>query len=168
MKSGDSDVWTAYRKCRNKVTALVQSSKCRYLNNYSRFSKHFKYLSSHGKAQHHPDVNFSCEDVNCHFLSIATKTVSDLPSVDTSSLQYTDTSYDVPSLSLSEVSVQDVIDYISQLDSNKAVGIDDISTKFIRVSPQCMAVLITKLINKSILSSSFPNCWKAAIVTPVL
>jgi len=74
----------------------------------------------------------------------------------------------VPSLSLPEVSVQDVINYISQLDSTKTVGIDGISTKFIRVSPQCMAVLITKLVNKSILSSSFPNCWKAAIVTLVL
>jgi len=45
------------------------------------------------------------------------------------------------------------------------MGIDGISTKFIRVSPQCMAVLITKL---SILCSTFPDCWKAAIVTPVL
>ena len=109
----------SYRKCRNKVNALIQSSKWRYLehlssnvNNYSRFWKHFKYLSSRGKTQHHPDVNFSCEDVNRHFLSIATKTVSDLPSDDTSPLQYINTSYDVPSLSLSEVSVQDVIDYI--------------------------------------------------------
>jgi len=63
--------------------------------------------------------------------------------------------------------VQDVLDYTSQLDTNKAVGIDGISTKFIRVSP-CMAVLSTKLINKSIFSSSFPDCWTAAIVTPVL
>jgi len=87
-------------------------------------------------------VNFSCEDVNRHFLSIAAKTVSDLPSINTS-LQYINTSNDVPTLSLSEVSIQDVLDNISQLDTNKAVGIDGIST---RVSPQCMAVLITKLI----------------------
>ena len=67
------------------------------------------------------------------------------------------------------MNVQDVIDYISQLDFNKAVGINGFSTKFIQVSPQCMAVLITKLINKiEYLSSSFPDCWKAAIVTPVL
>jgi len=27
LKSGDSDTWTAYRKCRNKVIALVWSSR---------------------------------------------------------------------------------------------------------------------------------------------
>jgi len=31
-----------------------------------------------------------------------------------------------------------------------------------------MALLLTKLINKGILSSNFPDCSKAAIVTPVM
>jgi len=56
----------------------------------------------------HPDVNFSCDNINCHFLSITTNTVTDLPSVRTSPLQYSNTSNDVPSLSLSEVNVQSI------------------------------------------------------------
>ena len=71
-------------------------------------------------------------------------------------------------MSLSEVEVQDVVEYISNLNINKAARIDGISTKFIRASPHCMALLLTKLINKSVLSSTIPDCWKVAIVTPIL
>ena len=126
------------------------------------------FVISRKKIQHYPDVNVTCEDINHHFLSIAGNTVSDLPSVNTSPLHYINTCDDVPSMSMSEVDVQNVIEYISKLDTIKAVGVDGISMKFIQTSPHCMALLLTKLIIKSILSSSFPDCWKAAIVTLVL
>ena len=47
------------------------------------------------------------------------------------------------------------------------MGVDGIPTKFVKASPVNVAVLVAKLINKSILSAVFPDCWKAAIVTPV-
>ena len=56
---------------------------------------------------------------------------------------------------MSEVDIQNVIEYISKLDTNKAVGVDGISTKFIQTSPHYMALLLTELIDKSILSSIF-------------
>jgi len=59
---------------------------------------------------------------------------------------------------LSEVDVQEVVECISDLDSHKAVGIDRIPTKFIKSSPVCMAMLLTRLGNKSILSATFPDC----------
>ena len=68
---------------------------------------------------------------------------------------------------MSEVDIQKVVKCISGLDSHKAVRIDGIPTKFIKASPVCMAVLLTRLVNKSILSATFPDCWKFAIVTPV-
>ena len=45
---------------------------------------------------------------------------------------------------------------------------DAIPTRFIKASPVDMATLLVRLINKSILCSLFPDCWKSAIVTPVL
>jgi len=80
-------------------------------------------------------------------LSVAQKTIGDLPST--------------------EVTFQDVVEYISHLDSHKAVGVDGIPVKFIKASPLSMAVLMTKLINKSILFATFPDCWKSATVAPV-
>ena len=47
------------------------------------------------------------------------------------------------------------------------VGVDGISTKFVKASPVCMAMLLAKLINRSIVSATFPDCWKSAIVTPI-
>ena len=44
---------------------------------------------------------------------------------------------------------------------------DRISTKFIKASLFNMAILLTKLINKSITSNTFPDIWKSAVVIPV-
>ena len=44
---------------------------------------------------------------------------------------------------------------------------DNISTKFIKASPNGMAVLLTKLINKSVTLHTFPDIWKNAVVIPV-
>ena len=62
----------------------------------------------------------------------------------------------------------DISELILELDSHKAMGVDAISTRFIKASPVSMATLLVRLINKSILCSVFPDCWKSAIVTPVL
>ena len=74
---------------------------------------------------------------------------------------------DVPDLSISEVQFDDVVGYIQVLGVHKAVGVDGISTHFIKASPYGMTVVLTKLINKSILTCTFPDMWQTAIVTPV-
>jgi len=45
-------------------------------------------------------------------------------------------------LKLSEVDVQEVVDYISHLDSHKAVGVYGIPAKFVKASPVNMAMLV--------------------------
>ena len=60
LKSGDPSVWSSYRRCRNKVTAMTRSAKRQYISNLasdfkhnsSKFWKHFNHLSSHQKSQH--------------------------------------------------------------------------------------------------------------------
>ena len=93
--------------------------------------------------------------------------VSDLPFTDICPLSYI-TTKDVPAMHLTEVGVPDISELILKLDSYKAMGVDAISTRFIKASPVSMATLLVRLINKSILCSVFPDCWKSAIVTPVL
>jgi len=177
LKSADPADWSAYRRCRNKVTAMTRSAKQQYLlhlvsdlkKTSPKFWNQFKYLSSRSKADHHflSDVSLTCEDFNRHFVSVAQKTISDLPSVDICPLSYI-TSVDVPAMHLTEVDVLEISELILKLDSHKAMGVDAIPTRFIKASPVSMAALLVRLINKSISSSTFPDCWKAAIVTPVL
>ena len=69
---------------------------------------------------------------------------------------------DVSPLRLSEVDVQEVVDYTSHLDSHR-VGIEGVLAKFVKASPINMALLVTKPINKTFCQVS----WKSAIVTPI-
>ena len=106
------------------------------------------------------------ESINQYFLTIAHKTIGDLPFLSTSPLSYISAS-DVPAMMLAEVDVGEVYRHICDLNIHKAVGVDNISTKFIKASPGGMAVLLTRLVNKSITSHTFPDTWKNAVVVPV-
>ena len=65
---------------------------------------------------------------------------------------------------LAEVDVGEEYRHICDLNIHKAMGVDKISTKFIKASPNGMAMLLTKLINKSITSFTFPDTWENAVV----
>jgi len=66
------------------------------------------------------DVSY--DTINQHFLTVAEKTVADLPSSSVSLLSYIDCA-DVPDFFLSEVRMDDVLQHIQALDIHKAVGI---------------------------------------------
>ena len=173
LKSGIPEDWARYRKCRNKVTTLTRSAKQRYLstlasnlsNDSRKFWRNFKHLSARQKVQG-GTFDVDVESINQHFLTIAHKTTGDLPFLSTSPLSYISVS-DVPAMMLAEVDVGEVYRHICDLNIHKAVGVDNISTKFIKASPGGMAVLLTRLINKSITSHTFPDTWKNAVVVPV-
>ena len=134
-------------------------------HNSCKFWRSFQHLSPRQKA-HVTNLDVSCDTINQHFLTVAGKTVADLPSSSISSLSYIDC-VDVPDFSLSEVHVDDVFQHIQALDIHKAVGIDEIPTRFVKAAPYGMAVILTTLIKMSILMCTFPDLWKTAIVTPV-
>ena len=75
---------------------MVQSAKQQYFSNLathlsydSRKFWSFQRLSSHQKAQT-TIVDTSCDAINQHFLTIAQKTVADLPSSSVPPLSYID------------------------------------------------------------------------------
>jgi len=99
------------------VTTMTRSAKHQYLSNLAsdfrqesvKFWKHFNYLSTPSRSQNLVNIlDFTSEDINRHFLSVAQKTVS-----------------------------------------------DGIPAQFVKASPVNMAMVITKLINKSIFQVSF-------------
>ena len=94
------------------------------------------------------------ECVNQHFLTIAHKTIGDLPYSSTCPLSYI-SSLNVPDMMLAEMEVDEVYRHICGLNIHKTMGVDNISTKFIKASPNGMAVLLTKLINKSVTLHTF-------------
>lgn len=57
--------------------------------------------------------------------------------------------------------------HIKSLDINKATGHDGISAKMIKEAGDSVVPSLTKLINMSLDSSTYPNSWKKALVTPI-
>ena len=94
LKSGNPDIWSSYRHCHNKVTAMTRSAKCKsslvsnFKHDSPKFWKHFSYLSSHLRSHHQINLNVTSEDIDQHFLSVAQWTVSELLPSHTSPISY--------------------------------------------------------------------------------
>ena len=53
------------------------------------------------------------------------------------------------------------------LDPNKAIGVDEISGKLLRMTACGISQSLTSLFNSSLKCGDLPSEWKAALVTPV-
>ena len=62
---------------------------------------------------------------------------------------------------------QDIIDIISILPVNKAIGPDNISHKMLKATIFSIAYPLKLLFNRSLNDCSFPKCWKLANVLPL-
>ena len=49
--------------------------------------------------------------------------------------------------------------------TNKAIGLDRISARLLKDSPECMAPILTRLFNRSLEESTFPSIWKCGKVS---
>lgn len=65
------------------------------------------------------------------------------------------------------ISVQDVKDNLQILNTNKATGPDNLNPMLLKQASSELAYPLTKLFNLSLQSSTVPNQWKIANVTPV-
>ena len=64
------------------------------------------------------------------------------------------------------VSVETIILIVRDLRETNAVGIDDISLRFMRDSLPVMAVYYTVIINTSIVTGKYPTLWKHHLIAP--
>ena len=73
----------------------------------------------------------------------------------------------VHSFALHEVNEQDVSACINNIKMNSAHGIDEIPSKFVKMSNCVLTPVLTKLYNKCIKIETFPKCFKMAYVLPI-
>ena len=62
---------------------------------------------------------------------------------------------------------KDIIGIINSTSSHKAMGVDKISARMLKIAAPIIVPSVTKLINYSINSAVFPRTWKTAKVTPL-
>ena len=65
------------------------------------------------------------------------------------------------------VSEEFILKQLSSLDDSKAVGLDGISPKLLRMGAPALAAPLTRLLNLSISTGIFPEEWKTAKVVPI-
>ena len=65
------------------------------------------------------------------------------------------------------ISETDVMDQLLALDTSKAYGPDSIPPKLLKESRNVICSPLTKLFNKSLITSKFPAIWKKANVLPI-
>ena len=87
------------------------------------------------------NIDFTPDDLNCHFLSIADKLAVALPPTSVSPVSFCLLASSV--FHLSEVSESIVISIINGLESKKATGFDGIPVRFIKAEPSSIGSLVT-------------------------
>ena len=73
----------------------------------------------------------------------------------------------IPTLDNIITSEQEVLDYIVNIDANKATGHDGISPRLLKIADYSVVPSLTKLINMSLQQNIVPDIWKKANVIPV-
>lgn len=75
--------------------------------------------------------------------------------------------YSFPKFELNLTNTKEVSDIIKSLKHSSSMGVDEISTMFIKDSSSSLIRHITYLINMSLLTSTVPKLWKTAIIIPI-
>ena len=72
-----------------------------------------------------------------------------------------------PNFTLSPVSSHFIRSQLNSLNPKKAIGLDDISSLFLRDGTECIVAPITHIVNLSILTETVPTAFKDAKVVPL-
>ena len=188
VKSNSSSDWDEYKKCRNMVTKMIREEKQTYCkqsvsDNVGNSKKMWNALHNilPRKASPSPssinvdgrvctDKNDIADGFNEHFTGIAAKLVenngknsgnrvdlsNDVPNVDCPNC------LDLPSVSLDFVSKE-----IDLMNEKKATGLDDVSSKLLKLAKPAILNSLVYIMNLSLSTGVFPDLWKVAKIIPL-
>ena len=105
------------------------------------------------------------ESFNEHFTSIAKSLADDLPRSGVKPESYLKPANTV--FSLKPPSTKLVCELLCRIDDKKAVGLDGIPNKLLKLSANIVGPSLSEIFKKSILTGAFPREWKVSRVTPV-
>ena len=186
LKSNSSQHWNTYRKLRDKVNCLVKSVKMKY------YCDLFQDAKGNAKKKVWNEVNEVCyrnstsESVQCIISdeiqhttpkSIASAMNSFFASIGkrladkiTTAKPSCNSKTDLPKsqLQLAELKESFVLQEHLTLKTNKAIGLDKISTSLLKNSAHTIALSVTKLLNLSNKTGKFPKLQKCFKVEPCL
>lgn len=160
-----------YRSLKNLVTATIEREKIAFFNhtinsnlkNPARLWRNIRNVTHnmHSQTTPIPDNLNDPDTINDHFLNLpSASTVSTVNSMN----HIKPTEGD--SLELKPTTEAEVGKIINNI-RTKAAGKDSLNIEMIKMTLDTTLPIITKIINKSIESNTFPSCWKKALVKPI-
>ena len=174
-----------FRKQRNTISKMVKTAKKEYFDKMvgencdtARLWRAMNQITRKSKRKQDSDhITASPDDLNQHFCSVSRLTSSLTsplcpPSLSQSSrsllsqfcegrLTHSD-SCEIPPITVPEVGK-----YISSLKNKKSMGMDNLSSSFLKVALEYIVEPLTYIYNLCIEFSVFPDVWKCARVVPI-
>ena len=184
IKSKDSRDWSVFKKTRNRVNTEIRNAKKTYYNNtFDKYSSNprkiwqtinevtsrvnnksvFNEIDDGSRILNNPTE--VAEEFNQYFAEIGPELAKNIQNVNTCYKNYL--SNTEKQFSLKETNCSTVSSLLSRLCRSKATGLDSISAKLLRESPDLISESLAYLFNQSIKTGIFPDEWNSARVTPL-
>ncbi len=174
----DNDHWNKYKVLRNKVNVMMRDAKREYYTNeindsagdMGKMWKTLKDLLPNKKGNSttlpsttESDLNLA-DNFNKHFTNIGTCHID----LNNSSNAMCNNDIHVNSkFTFTDITVDQVLDELNAISSNKASGLDNVCTKLIKYGSKAIAVILCKIFNMCLKQGCVPDELKVARVTPI-
>ena len=169
-----------YRKLRNKVTCEVRKAKKNYYvaklsRAKGKSTDVWKILKSVIPKSQVRDPNTNSEDskiktneFNQYFSSIGAELASKIKE-NPNLLQFENNVYTAGKIKFKFHSVSEDAVYkeLMRLKDSASVGLDEISSKMLKISAPVIVPYLTYIINRSLFENKFPNQWKMSKIIPI-
>ena len=171
-KHNTEETWTAFRSIRNKIKSMISKAKRSFLVNVLS-SKRSKEVWKIIHRVLHPNLKSLRADpneLNKYFISIATRTLGAKPD-DIQDLfhqiKLLPETCELNRFSLRHITHGEVLHEISQLRSDCSTGYDQIPVRYVKLVKEYVTGPLMHIINICIDTSSFPQIWKSARISPI-
>ena len=183
VRVSSTDYHTAYKRCKNRVNKLIESTKKDYfkkrLTNSSNSKESWQAINELLNRKPKPTrVNQIIEDdkiitnnediansFNQYFSSIGCKLSYNIRDDGTDPLSFVTPVANT--FNFSPITTEEVIEALSQLNPKKAPGIDGISIRLLRDTIDVIAEPLANIFNLSLRTAIFPDDWKFAKISPI-
>ena len=183
VKSNSPFHWMMYKKIKSYVNTNVKKCKAEYYSNLINTKKGnsgalWKTINdipsqkSHSSPSwikangvSHTDPKSIAESLNDHFSSIGSKLASKIRNLypNRNSIKQP-SQFREDEFVFQPIEESYVYGVLNNLKTNKAVGLDKI-VRLLKDSSSVITPILTKLFNRSLISSTFPSTWKSGKVT---